>query len=129
MKVFTKILFLFAALVNLAPVSGVFSVENLETLYGITLEDPNLIILMRHRAILFGIVGVLLAVSAFRPSLRPIGVAAGLASMLSFIAIGYLAGDFNEELRRIVLIDLVASALLIGAGVATWRDRASGTAD
>ena len=83
---------------------------------------------MRHRAILFGIVCVLLAASAFRPSLRPIGVAAGLVSMLSFIAINYLVGDFNEELRRAGLIDLVASALLIGAGVATWRDRASGTA-
>jgi hypothetical protein len=129
MNIVTKILFMVAALVNLAPVSGVFSVERLETLYGITLEDPNLIILMRHRAILFGIVGVLLAVSAFRPSLRPIGVAAGLVSMLSFIAINYLVGDFNEELRRAGLIDLVASTLLIGAGVATWRDRASGTAD
>jgi hypothetical protein len=129
MKIVTKILFLVAALVNLAPVSGVFSVERLETLYGITLEDPNLIILLRHRAILFGIVGVLLAASAFRPSLRPIGVAAGLVSMLSFIAIGCLVGDYNEELRRVVLIDLVASALLIGAGVATWRGRASGTAD
>ena len=128
MQILIKILFLIAALVNLVPVSGVISAEHLGTLYGIALEDSNLIILMRHLAVLFGIVGVLLVVSAFRPSLRPIGLAAGLISMLSFVAINHLVGDYNAELRRAVRIDLVASALLIGAGFATWRDRARAAA-
>ena len=126
MQTLTKILFLIAAVVNLIPVSGVISAHNLETLYGVTVEDPNLIILMRHRAILFGMVGVLLAASAFRLSLRPLALAAGLISMLSFVVINYLVGDYNEQLERGILIDLVASALLIGAGFATWRDRARG---
>jgi hypothetical protein len=128
MQMLTKTLFLIAAVVNLVPVSGVFSADNLETLYGVVLEDPNLIILMRHRAVLFGIVGVLLAASAFRPSLRPLGLAAGLISMLSFVLINHLVGDYNAELQRAVLIDLAASALLIGAGFATWWDRARGAA-
>ncbi len=59
MKILTNALFLIAAFVNLAPVSGVLSADVLEGLYGITLEDPNLVILMRHRAVLFGIVGLL----------------------------------------------------------------------
>ena len=82
MQVLTKTLFLIAAAVNLVPVSGVLSADNLAMLYGVAFEDPNLIILMRHRAVLFGIVGALLVASAFRPSLRPLGLAVGLVSML-----------------------------------------------
>jgi hypothetical protein len=129
MQMLAKTLFLIVAIVNLAPVSGVLSADNLGILYGVVLEDPNLIILMRHRAVLFGMVGVLLVASAFRPSLRPLGLTAGLISMLSFVVINHLVGDYNAELRRAVLIDLVASALLVGAGFATWRDRARGAAN
>jgi len=129
MKVLAKILFLIAGIVNLTPVCGVFSANYLGTLYGVVLEDPNLVILMRHRAVLFGIVGALLVASAFRPPLRPLGLAAGLISMLSFVVIAYLVGDYNAELQRVVLIDLAASALLVGAGFATWWARARGAAD
>jgi hypothetical protein len=116
-------LFLIPAIVNLMPIGGVFSADYLEGLYGIVLDDPNLIILMRHRAMLFGVVGALLVASAFRPALRSMGLAAGLISMLSFVVISYLVGDYNAELQRIVLVDLAASGVLIGAGFATgWKN-------
>jgi hypothetical protein len=118
MKILTNALFLFAAFVNLAPVSGVLSADILEGLYGITLEDPNLVILMQHRAVLFGIVGVLLVACVFRPALRPIGLAVGLTSMLAFVVIAYIVGDFNTRLQNVVWIDLAASAALLGAGIA-----------
>lgn len=124
-----KILFLIAAIVNLVPVSAAFSADFFGTLYGVALEDPNLIILMRHRAVLFGIVGSLLVAAAFRPRLRPLGLAAGLISMLSFVAVTQLVGDYNAELRGAAMIDLAASAFLVGAGFATWWDRARGAAN
>jgi hypothetical protein len=128
MKMLTKALFLIAGIVNLAPVSGVLSADMLETLYGVALEDSNLIILMRHRAVLFGVVGALLVASAFRPALRPIGLAAGLTSMLAFIVIAFVVGDFNTQLRQAAWIDLAASALLLGGGVANWRSCGRGEA-
>ena len=42
-----------------------------------------------------------------------------LSPMLSFVLFAYLVGGYNAELRRIVVIDLAASALLVSAGLLT----------
>ena len=72
---------------------------------------------MRHRAILFGIVGGLLLAAAFHPALRTAAVAAGLTSMLSFVVIAMLQGGANPQIDRVVWVDVVASAALIAAAV------------
>lgn len=108
-------LIVLVGLVNLLPVSGVVSSDRLQLLYGVALQDPNLVILMRHRALLFGLVGGLLVVSAFHLPLRPAAYAAGFLSMLSFVVIAWLVGGVNPELRRVVVVDLVASAALLGS--------------
>jgi len=110
----TALIFL-VSLVNLLPLGGVVSADRLASLYGVVLDDPNLVILMRHRAVLFGIVGGLLMVSAFHPPLRPVGIAAGLISMLSFVVIAWLVGGYNGQLGRVVLVDLVATVVLLAA--------------
>jgi hypothetical protein len=112
MSALSTTLILLAGLLNLLPVSGVLSSSRLRTLYGVALEDPNVVILMRHRAVLFGVVGGLLVVSAFHAPLRPAGYAAGFISMLSFVVIARLVGRYNPELRRVVVVDVVASAAL-----------------
>ena len=108
-------LIVLVGLLNLLPVSGVLSSTRLQALYGIVLQDANVIILMRHRAVLFGVVGGLLVISAFHPPVRPVGYAVGFVSMLSFVLIAWLAGGYNPELRRVLVVDLVASAALLGA--------------
>jgi hypothetical protein len=105
------------SLINLAPMVGAVSSKRLQALYGIAFEEPNLVVLMRHRAILLGIVGALLAVSAFFVPLRPAAYAAGFTSMLSFVLIAWRTGGYNKELRRVVLADLVASAALLVAAL------------
>ena len=117
MRALSTTLILLASLINLAPVSGVVSSARLQALYGIAFADPNLLILMRHRAVLFGIVGGLLVASGFHPPLRPVGFAVGLLSMLSFVLIAWLVGGYNAELRRVLLVDVVGSVLLIGAAL------------
>lgn len=117
MSVLVTALFLIVAVVNLLPMFGVASQARLELLYGVKLDDPNLVILMRHRAILLGIVGALLAVAAFREPLRPTATVAGFVSMLSFVAIAYAVPGRNTELRRVANIDIFASALLLAASV------------
>ena len=104
-----------AALVNLAPIVGVISAETLVALYGIRLESPDLIILMRHRAILFGLVGSFILLSVFRPVLRPLAITAALASMLSFIALAFLVGDYSQKIANLIAGDLVASVILLAA--------------
>ena len=60
MRILTTFRFLVVGIVNLLPMIGVSSAARRQTLYDVAVEDPNLVILMRHRAILFGIVGALL---------------------------------------------------------------------
>ena len=115
MQYAVTILILLASLVNLAPVTGLISAARLESLYGIPFADPDLVVLMRHRAVLFGIVGGLLLVSAFHPPLRPAATVSGLVSMLSFVVIVFFAAEANEALKRIAWIDVGATVALVAA--------------
>ena len=65
MKRLVSVLYLLAAAGNLLPALGVISAARLEALYGVPIADANLVVLMRHRAVLLGIVGALLAGAAF----------------------------------------------------------------
>jgi len=111
----STLLFLVAASVNLLPGIGMLSASRLESLYGVAVQGPDLVILMRHRAVLLAIVGGILLVSALHPPLRPLGLAVGLLSMLSFAAIAWLVGEHNRFLHRVLIIDVVTSLLLVAA--------------
>lgn len=107
-----------AGVVHLLPLMGVTSASGLTALYGIPFEESNLQILMRHRAILFGILGTMLLVSAFIPRFRAMAIPAGLLSAASFIWIALSVGGYNAMLHRVVQADIVALvALLVAAGV------------
>ena len=112
-----KFLVLIAAAVNLAPVLGAVSADRMTAFYGVDLEDPNLQILMRHRAVLFGVVGGLLLVAAFHPPLRTLGYVVGFSSMLSFLLIAWLVGEYSAEIQRVILVDVVGIAALAGASL------------
>jgi hypothetical protein len=77
---------------------------------------------MRHRAVLFGLIGVLLVTAAFRPSLQPLASVAGFVGVTSFLLLAWLEGPLGPAVQRIVNADLVVLACLV-IGVVT----ASGT--
>lgn len=112
--------FLVAALINLLPVMGIVGAPQLERMYGVAIEGSDLAVLMRHRAILFGIVGALLAAAAFVPSFRWAAFFAGMLSMVSFLVFQALEGETNAELGRVALVDYAGIAALAIAGVAVW---------
>lgn len=111
-------LVLVAAAINLAPVLGAFAPERMIALYGVGMEDPNLQILMRHRAVLFGIVGGLMVAAAFHSPLRTLGYVVGFASMLSFLLIAWWVGGYSAAIQRVILVDVVGIAALAAAGLA-----------
>ena len=115
-------LFLLVAAVNLAPASGLLSGDLIARAYGIAVPEGDLLILLRHRALLFAIVGGLLLAAVFRPALRTTAAVCGLVSMLGFVA---LSGGHGPSLRSIVIIDLVASLLLVTAVLLHRRTSAS----
>lgn len=107
-----------AAVIHLLPLVGVFSAKALTNLYGLPFEEINLQILMRHRAVLFGLLGAFLLMAAFMPRLQTIAFPAGLISAGSFLWIAFAVGGYNALLQRVVVADIVAVAcLLAGASV------------
>jgi len=104
--------------IHLLPISGFFGVGQLASLYKVQITDGNLEILMRHRAMLFGILGLFLAYAAFRPALQPIAFVAAFLSLASFLYLSISIGDFNDAIRRVVIADVVASvSLLVSIGL------------
>ena len=116
---------LVAGVIHLLPVTGALGAGALASLYGLDFSEPNLAILMRHRAVLFGLLGVLLVVAAFRPAIQLAALLAGLASVISFLLIAWSTGDYNPAISRIVAADLLALAAL-GMGLVAWFHRRQG---
>jgi hypothetical protein len=112
---------LIVGVIHLLPLSGVLSADRVAQLYGVGIQDPNLAILMRHRAVLFGLLGAFLLVAAFVPALQTAAFVAGFASVASFLGLAWSTGDYNASIGRVVAADVLALAcLLIGAAVAVW---------
>ena len=107
------------SLIHLLPLTGVLGSDRLAALYGIQIADTDLLILMRHRAVLFGILGVLFLAAAFKPALQATAFAAGFVSVASFLLLAWLGGDHNAHIGRVVVADLVALVCLV-IGLAAW---------
>ena len=103
MKYLVPASLLVVGVIHLVPLSGVLGVERLNSLYGISIDNPDLAILMRHRAVLFGLLGLLCVYAAVKPSLQFIALTAGALSVGSFLFLAYAAGGYNEELHRVSL--------------------------
>jgi hypothetical protein len=114
---------LIVGIIHLLPLSGVLSAHRLQMLYGIAVEDPNLEILMRHRAVLFGLLGAFLIAAAFIPSLQLAALVAGFVSVVSFLFLAATVGSFNEQINRVVIADKVAVICLVVGAVAYVMNR------
>lgn len=118
MKMIITVVFILVALINLYPVIGVLSSEQLVALYGIEFVSNDHLLLMRHRAVLFGLLGAFILYAAFKPSVRPLAAVAALISMISFIAIAFSYADnslaaMSASVSKLVIIDTVASVALL----------------
>jgi hypothetical protein len=117
-------LFILAGLVNLLPVTGVLGAERLESLYGLPVAGDDLLLLLRHRAAMFGVVGGLIIFAAFRVHLRAAATVAGLVSMAAFMLLALPLSAHGEPLQRVFWADVIASALLVaGYGISVRRSR------
>jgi hypothetical protein len=114
-KILSAIL-IFVGVIHVVPVVGVFGMKRQSALYAITITDPNIEILMRHRAVLFGVVGALLIYSAFHPRLQGLALLAAFFCLIPFVWLMFSIGGYNIKSKKVVAVDLVAiMALLIGA--------------
>jgi len=106
------------AVIHLLPLPGILGAQRLEALYGISVPDRSLEVLMRHRSVLFGILGGFILLAAFRPPLQLAALGLGFVSVLSFLWLARAVGGYNARVRRVVVADLVALLALVTGAVA-----------
>lgn len=103
-------------IIHLLALSGVLGSERLVALYGLTFNEPNLAILMRHRAVLFGLLGLFLVFAAFQPPFQTVAFIAGFVSVGSFLGLAWSVGGYNAQVGRVFVADIIALVcLIIGA--------------
>ena len=107
-----RLILLISGLVHILPFSFLFFTEQLQKSYGVDISDVNLQLLLRHRAIFFGLIGVGLILSAIKKSYYGWASAIGLISMVSFVLLFFQIGGINQQLRTVMLIDVFISAAL-----------------
>ena len=107
-------LLLIVALIHIIPISGVLGASQLEALYGVELsEHGDLTLLMRHRAILFGILGGFFAYAAFVPGLQPLAFVAASVSVVSFLVLAAGVETIAPAIRTVIIADVVALLCLV----------------
>lgn len=109
--------------VHLLPLLGVLGTSRLEQLYQVHIEDPKLLLLMRHRALLFGLLAARLAAAAFRPIWQGLALWVAWGSVLGFVLLA--PSDLNPSLHRVWWIDVALLPLL---ALASWAHGSDGRA-
>lgn len=113
--------------IHLIPTVGVLSAQRLHALYGVRLDDPVTTLLLRHRALLFALLGTAFIAAAFTPGWRVIGASAALFCTLSFVLLARGDLPLPAEVMKVVRTDVVLSlglSLALAAGLALHLMRA-----
>lgn len=110
MEITIVVILLGTGLVNGLPFVGVAGAGWLGRLYGVPIADPDLLVLMRHRALLLGLLGAALVAAAFVPALRLPAMIAGLVSMLAFVDLA--RAPSGRKVRTTAVVDVGLSAAL-----------------
>jgi hypothetical protein len=113
-----------AGLIHFLPVTGVIGADQLTSMYAMPFTDPNLLILMRHRAVMLGLLGGFVLYGAFRPAMQVPAIALGTVSLASIVGLAWSTGGYNQALSRVVLADSIAVlCFLLAAALYAARPR------
>ncbi len=114
MELIFRISLFISGIINLLPSILAFIPNKISQSYGIEIPNSNYELLLRHRAILFGIIGGIMIYSAITKNNYSIAVLIGLISMISFILLFKLVnGEINHELNKVMKIDIVGIIILL----------------
>ena len=101
--------------INLLPVVGLFSVAQMEAAYGVSINTPELELLLRHRALLFGLIGMLVLFSLYKTQLQAAAMLISGISMIGFMVLAWPTETLSEPLHTIFWADVVGVCCLLAA--------------
>jgi hypothetical protein len=113
MRYLATILFVLVGLVNFVPIVGVLGAAKLEAVYGVPITHEDLLLLLRHRSVLFGLLGGLLIFAAFRVQWRALATVAGLVSMGAYLMLAWPLAAHGAAIQKVFWADAIAVVLLV----------------
>lgn len=102
-----------AALIHLLPLPGVLGVDVLQRLYGLDAIEPSVELLLRHRALMFGLLGAFLLAAWPVRAWRLPAAALVLAGDLAFLGLALAGWPATPALQRVAAFDAVSILLLL----------------
>lgn len=106
-----------AGVIHLLPAIGMVSAHRLSMLYGVAPPDATTELLLRHRAVMFAVLGIAFGAAAFVPMLRVPAAVLSLVTMLAFVVLAR-AHPHGPAIRRVARVDVVVSGLVVAALIA-----------
>ena len=106
-------LMILVGIINFLPVLAVTSIDRLAFAYDIDVSGPDMEILLRHRALMFGILGGFIIYAAFKPALRNAALWMAFISMAGFVILAGMVGGYNASMQSVVNMDFLALAALV----------------
>lgn len=117
MRYAVSVALVLVAIIHLMPVTGSLGAARLQALYGIAVTDPGVLLLLRHRAVLFGLLGGVMLAAACIRTLQPVALLLGFASVISFLWMARGPVAHTAGIARVVYADWIALILLcVGTG-------------
>ncbi|MBD1866036.1 hypothetical protein H6F95_01705 [Cyanobacteria bacterium FACHB-471] len=108
--------------ITASPVITALNPTGITSLYNVTFEDDAILLLVRHRQVMLGVLGAALVYGAFLHHLRMMVITAAVVSKLAFIGLCITTPELTQGIQRIIYFDAVSIVLLIIAGVIFWRN-------
>lgn len=113
MKKVSFVLLIATGLTNFVPIIGVISAEQITSLYSVSIDSEDLGTLMRHRAVMLGLIGGFIIYAAFRPKLRIPAATIGLVSMMSFVILAIGQNESGADVMKVAYVDVAGSIAAI----------------
>ena len=77
------------------------------------LDSDDVVILMRHRALLFGLLGGFILYAAFVPSYQSVAMILAGISMVGFAILFHFTGTDNPFMHKVLIADYVGIVVLV----------------
>ena len=104
----TALAFAIVGAIHLMPIAPIFVPETISRLYGIAPGDSTLLVLLRHRALLLALVGILCLWASWSMPVRPAALLAAAINVVGFLGFYALYGNPAGALRTVAIVDLIA---------------------